>query len=107
MQVGREAWTLVFRFPRNTELMNSGTVAPPPLYGLNKYRIRTITSHGFHFLSWRKGEEMVGWVAFILGLLIVGIAGANQLGPIYCLPVSVAWYILLLRASKGKKQTSP
>jgi hypothetical protein len=50
---------------------------------------------------------MVGWVAFILGLLIVGIAGANQLGPIYCLPVSVAWYILLLRASKGKKQTSP
>jgi hypothetical protein len=50
---------------------------------------------------------MVGWVAFILGLLIVGIAGANQLGAIYCLPVSVGWYILLLRASKRKKQTSP
>jgi hypothetical protein len=58
-------------------------------------------------LRWRKGVKILGWVAFILGLLIVGIAGANQLGAIYCLPVSVGWYILLLRASKREKQTSP
>jgi hypothetical protein len=49
---------------------------------------------------------MVGWVVFILGLSIVGIAGAHKLGYSYCLLVAVSWYILLLRASKRKKQAS-
>jgi len=47
---------------------------------------------------------MVGWVVFILGLFIVGIAAAKQLGHVYCVPVAVGWYVLLLRASKKKKQ---
>lgn len=47
---------------------------------------------------------MVGWVVFILGLFIVGTAAAKQLGDIYCVPVAVGWYILLLRASKKKRQ---
>jgi len=51
----------------------------------------------------RKGKTMVGWVSFILGLFIVGIAAAKQLGHIYCVPVAVGWYILLLRSSKKKK----
>lgn len=46
---------------------------------------------------------MVGWLAFILGLLIVVFAAAKQLGHMYCVPVAVGWYILLLRASKKKK----
>ncbi len=47
---------------------------------------------------------MVGWVAFLLGLFIVGVAAAKQLGHIYCVPVAVGWYVLLLRASKKKKR---
>jgi len=47
---------------------------------------------------------MVGWVAFILGLFIVGFAAAKQLGQIYCVPVAVGWYVLLLRSSKKKKR---
>ena len=47
---------------------------------------------------------MVGWLAFILGLIIVGVAAVKQLGHVYCAPVAVGWYILLLRASKKKKQ---
>ncbi len=50
---------------------------------------------------------MVGWVSFILGLMIVGIAGAHQLGYSYCFLVAVSWYILLLRATKKKRQSSP
>ncbi len=49
---------------------------------------------------------MVGWVAFILGLLIVGVAGLNRSGHIYCLPLTVVWYIFLLRGSKTKRQVS-
>jgi hypothetical protein len=46
---------------------------------------------------------MVGWFAFILGLILVAVAALKQLGHIYCVPVAVGWYILLLRASKKGK----
>ncbi len=49
---------------------------------------------------------MVGWVAFILGLAIVCFAAAKGLGQIYCLPIAVAWYILLLRSIKKSKKKS-
>ena len=50
---------------------------------------------------------MAGWTVFILGLLVVGFAAANQLGEIYCLPVCVGWYVLLLKASRRKKPAAP
>ncbi len=53
-----------------------------------------------------KEKGMVGWLAFILGLLIVAFAAAKQLGHIYCVPVAVGWYILLLRASRKKRPDS-
>jgi hypothetical protein len=46
---------------------------------------------------------MVGWFVFILGLFLVAFAAVKQLGHIYCVPVAVGWYILLLRASKKGK----
>ena len=52
----------------------------------------------------KKGESMVGWIVFILGLAIVVLAAYQQLGFIYCLPVAVAWYTLLMRAFYMKKK---
>ena len=55
---------------------------------------------------------MVGWIVFILGLAIIVMAAYQQLGFIYCLPVAIGWYTLLLRAvsnakrSKASKETS-
>jgi hypothetical protein len=46
---------------------------------------------------------MVGWSAFILGLILVAVAALKQWGHMYCVPVAVGWYILLLRASKKGK----
>ena len=61
---------------------------------------------------------MVGWFTFIFGLILVALAAVKQLGHIYCVPVAVGWYILLLQASKkgrdgkrrdrgGKESPSP
>ena len=47
---------------------------------------------------------MVGWIVFILGLSIIVMAASQQLSFIYCLPVAVAWYTLLLRAFNMKKK---
>jgi hypothetical protein len=47
---------------------------------------------------------MAGWIAFILGLFIVGIAAAKQMGHVYCLPVTVGWYVLLIQAGKREKK---
>jgi hypothetical protein len=46
---------------------------------------------------------MVGWFVFILGVVLVAVAAVKQLGQIYCVPVAVGWYILLLQASKKGK----
>jgi len=66
----------------------------------------------FTLCLFEKGEQMVGWTVFILGLAVVVLAAYQQLGFIYCVPVAIGWYTLLLRAinnakrSKASKETS-
>ena len=52
---------------------------------------------------------MVGFIVFVLGLTVVGIAAAAQLGEVYCLIVAVAWFIFLMNSSQKNKlkKTSP
>jgi hypothetical protein len=49
---------------------------------------------------------MAGLIAFILGAFIVTFSAANQMGPLYCVPVAVGWYILLLNSSKKVRKRS-
>jgi hypothetical protein len=43
---------------------------------------------------------MVGWIAFILGVSIVGLSAIGKMGYFFCVPVAFGWYVLLLNSSK-------
>jgi hypothetical protein len=49
---------------------------------------------------------MVGWVVFILGVLIAFVAAYKQLGIMYLVPVAIAWHTLLMRSRKKKVKNS-
>ena len=49
---------------------------------------------------------MAGWIAFILGVFIVAFSATKQLGHLYCFPVALGWYVLILKGSKRAKKRS-